>query len=456
VQKYLNKIIGFIKSNNTHERTQRVQKNILFTALLKAINIGIGYVLMPLTLHYLSKDTYGLWLTLSSVIAWFNVFDIGLSNGLRNKVAEALANNDTVLIKKLVSTTYAIITLVALGIMVIGLVIVYSFNWISWLNVSTISAHELQQVMAVMCMFFSIQFVLKVVLSVVLAYQLSFVNNLINTLINIATLCIVVALGAVGKAQLLNYAWGISLSAIAVYGFATIYLYAHPLRAALPNWRSVDWSLAPNLFQLSVKFFMIQVAAIVVFSTDNFLINHFFSSAKVVEYNVVFKYYNLITVGFFMISSPLLTAYTEAYNKNDMQWIHSTYSKLLRAFVIGVGITIIMTLCASYVYDFWLRKQLVIHYKLNIYMAVYVLINVWILIHYSLISGVSKIQLGTYSAIAQCIINIPVAYVLCVYFKLDATGVILANIIVLLPDAILSKIQYHKIVNNTATGIWNK
>jgi O-antigen/teichoic acid export membrane protein len=456
VQKQLTKLIALLKGSNQHERTQRVKKNIFITAFLKLINISIGYVLMPLTLNYLSKDTYGLWLTLSSVIAWFNVFDVGLSNGLRNKVAEALAINDLPLIKKLVSTTYAIIGLVALGIMCIGLTLVYAFDWSTWLNTTSVSQQELQQVMAVICMFFSIQFVLKIVLSVVLAYQLSFINNMVNTIINVASLGVVVLLGYMGKAQLINYAWGISLSSMLVYLIATLYLYSHTLNAALPSIKSIDWSLARGLFGLSAKFFIIQIAAIVVFSTDNFLINHFFTSADVVEYNIVFKYYNLITVAFFMVSSPLWSAYTEAYKINDIAWINTIYTKLMRGFGVGILLAIVMTLCASYVYDFWLRKPMHINNKLSIYMAVYVVTNVWVYMHSSFLSGVSKLHLGVYVAISAALLNIPVAYLMCVVLKFDASGIIIANIIALLPDVILTKIQYSKIINNTATGIWNK
>lgn len=453
---YLSKLLALFKNSNEHQRTQKVKKNIVITALLKAINIGIGYVLLPLTLNYLTKDTYGVWLTLSSVIAWFNIFDVGLSNGLRNKVAEALVASDVVLIKQLVSTTYAIISLAAIGIMVVGLVAVYAVNWQVWLNVTSVSAIELQQVMVIMCLFFSIQFVLKIVLSIVLAYQLSFINNMVNTIINLATLGIVVVLGMLGKAQLINYAWGISVGSLVVYALAMVYLYSHQLNAALPSWRSINWQLAPSLFTLSSKFFVIQIAAIVVFSTDNFLISHFFSSGKVVEYNVVFKYYNLLTVFFFMISSPLWSAYTEAYKANDLTWIHATYAKLMKAFVLGIALAFVMTVCAGYVYDFWLRKQLIIDYKLNVYMALYVMLNVWVYIHNSFLSGVSKIHLGMYIAIAACVLNIPIAYVMCVYLKFDSTGIIIANILVLLPDAVLTTIQYKKIINNTATGIWNK
>ena len=56
--------------------------------------MAIGLVLVPLTINYLNPTKYGIWITLSSVIGWFSFFDIGLGNGLRNRFAEAIANND--------------------------------------------------------------------------------------------------------------------------------------------------------------------------------------------------------------------------------------------------------------------------------------------------------------------------------------------------------------------------
>ena len=62
--------------------------------MLRIVSVLINFLLVPLTLNYLNPTRYGIWLTLTSVINWVNVLDIGLGTGLRNKFAEALATND--------------------------------------------------------------------------------------------------------------------------------------------------------------------------------------------------------------------------------------------------------------------------------------------------------------------------------------------------------------------------
>ena len=53
-----------------------------------------------MTMDYLSPEIYGIWLTVSSVIVWLNFFDVGFTLGLKNKLAEALADGDYVRGKK--------------------------------------------------------------------------------------------------------------------------------------------------------------------------------------------------------------------------------------------------------------------------------------------------------------------------------------------------------------------
>ncbi len=91
----------FISGN---ARTVRARKNIFALLILRGISLIIGFLIVPLTLHYLSPIKYGIWLTISSMVGWFTFFDIGLGNGFRNKFAEAKAKNDFELARIYVST----------------------------------------------------------------------------------------------------------------------------------------------------------------------------------------------------------------------------------------------------------------------------------------------------------------------------------------------------------------
>ena len=127
-----NFFLTFITKGN--QRSVKAKKNILASFGIKGVSVLIGLIKVPVILLYLDVEKYGVWLTIASIVDWVHYFDLGIGHGLRNKFAEALANNDKERAKKLVSTAYFYITLIFLGISVLLIPIVYVFNWQSILN----------------------------------------------------------------------------------------------------------------------------------------------------------------------------------------------------------------------------------------------------------------------------------------------------------------------------------
>ena len=88
-------------------------------------------------------------------------------------------------------------------------------------------------------------------------------------------------------------------------------------------------------------------------------------------------------------------------------------------------------------------------------MSVYFILNIWTTPYSSFISGVGKIQVAMVSAVFKMILYIPVAIFMVKTF--GTPGIMMSIILVnTLPNNILYTIQHKKIVNKTATGIWNK
>ncbi|MBQ4462529.1 MAG: hypothetical protein II908_12010, partial [Bacteroidaceae bacterium] len=82
------KYAGFFNGNS---RTVAVKKNILISLLMKGVSIAVSFALVPLTIGYVSPELYGVWLTLSSIMTGLSFMDIGFSQGLKNKLTEAIA-----------------------------------------------------------------------------------------------------------------------------------------------------------------------------------------------------------------------------------------------------------------------------------------------------------------------------------------------------------------------------
>ena len=60
------------------KRSIKARKNILSLFGVKLVSVPISFIMVPLTLGYVNEETYGIWLTLSSIVAWINFFDIGI------------------------------------------------------------------------------------------------------------------------------------------------------------------------------------------------------------------------------------------------------------------------------------------------------------------------------------------------------------------------------------------
>ena len=128
----VNDIIDKIKYTiiKGNKRSVAVKKNIILGLLIKGVSIAISIITVPLTLGYVSAEMYGIWLTISSIMMWLFFFDVGFTLGLKNKLAEAIAHNDTEKGKCLVSTTYVMmcVIFIPLGIILEPIILYINFS----------------------------------------------------------------------------------------------------------------------------------------------------------------------------------------------------------------------------------------------------------------------------------------------------------------------------------------
>ena len=443
--------------NKGHTRTVKAKKNILASFFVKGVSVITSFVLVPLTIHYLNPINYGIWLTLYSVISWFGLLDIGLGNGLRNKFAEALANKDKKSAKIYLSTAYAILSIIMTSACVLFLFVNQFLDWPDILNVDASKIFELRKVMAILFGFFCLQLVVKLISSVLLADQRSAIAGAINTVSSVISLVVVYILTKTTSESLLYLALSIGLiNVIVPVAFSILFFRTH-YKEYTPSIKYVDFKYAKSLMNIGFMFFLFQSTALIVVATDNIIISRLIGAESVTPYNIALKYLSPITIGFSLISTPLWSAYTEAYSQNDMNWIKRITNKMLKIWLLVFLCTIPIVGLSSFVYEIWIGKEVSIpSLQLTIWMAVYILISSWNQIFGNFINGVSKLRVGFYLTIFIAIINIPLCFLFVGYFNWGLSGVIIASSVSLLPDVIFLPIQYYKIVNHKAKGIWNK
>jgi O-antigen/teichoic acid export membrane protein len=440
--------------NKGHKRSVKAKKNILASFVIKGGSIAISLILVPLTINYVNPTSYGIWLTLSSIVGWFGFFDIGFGHGLRNKLAESIAQGEYDLAKKYISTTYAILCIIIGVILVVFLSINPLLNWAYILNTSPDLGNELRVVALIVFTFFCLQFVLKLVTTVLTANQEPAKASLFNFLGSLFSLMVIFVLTKTTDGNLVYLGAALSFTPVLVLISSSIWFYTHEYKRYAPSIGKVDFSLARDLMSLGVKFFVLQIGALVLFSTNNVIITQLFGPEEVTPFNIAFKLFNIVNMGFGIVVTPMWSAFTDAYVRKEFDWIKNTLSKMRKIWFLAVLVSVCILIASPFLYDIWVGDSVKVPFALSAAMCLYVVVAIWQTMHVFFLNGIGKIKLQLYLVTSTALLNIPLAILLGKWFGL--VGITLASILIFGVMGIIFSIQTHKILNNTAKNIWNK
>lgn len=438
------------------DRTKNISKHVLLSAFYKGGHILCTFLLVPLTIDFLDSENYGVWLTLSSFIAWFSFFDIGLGNGLRNKFAHARAAEDTELAKGYVSTAYYSIGLICLIFLVFSLIFSFFIDWTKVFNTSVELRNSLAILMPIVFGCFSLQLILRLITSIYIGDQDHSINGKISFIIAALSLFIVWLLTKTASSSLLLFGILFSALPIAFYFILNVYAFAGKYEVFKPNIKYWNRKYFKDIFGLGINFFIVQISVLVLFSTDNFIITQLFGPTEVVPYNIAYKYIGLSNMIFTILLTPYWSSITEAYVKDELDWIRNAM-KNLTLFIFGViAFIIVLVIFAPWVYELWIGDKVIIPVSLTLSMGLFFIV----LSGYSpfnfFINGVGKIRLHMYTMCIAAIINIPLSILLVKATKLGVSAVIISTTICVLPNVLLLPIQYFKLINKKAIGVWDK
>ncbi len=439
-----------------HARSKKVNKHIIYSFLVKGYAMFIQFALVPLTLHYLDKFHYGIWLVLASILEWFAYFDIGIGHGLRNKLAEALARKNMPLARTFVSTAYALVTVIFVSCIVLFAIVNPFLDWASIMNVPAQVGEELRETVLFVFAFFCIRFILSIFSAVLYAKQEPAINNVIGSLGSTVSLVLIYLLSQYVESSFFWVAVIFSGSPLIVFLVFTVVLFSTRYRDLRPGIEFIDFHYSRQLLGLGFNFFIIHISMLVMFSSANMVLTQLFGPEEVTTYNIAYRYFTIAIMINGIVTLTYWSPFTEAYVKRDFAWIKSSIKRLEYISFFLIGMLIISALIADQAVALWVGDEIVVPDGLKIALVVFVIIQLISAPFVIFINGASKVRLQLYMSIVSIVITIPLAVLFAKVFEFGPASVVLAMICSTLPSSILWRIQYHKLVNERATGIWNK
>lgn len=426
------------------DRTRNYLHQIKGAVVYKAMAMLASFLAIPMMIRYLGQEQFGVWSTLLTVMSWIVFFDLGVGNGLRNKVAEALARNDKAEAANYIASGYSLIGLIALVLWALVTGVSPFVPWQAVFNTQAIPEATLRLTVQVAVFLVVLNFWIGLIGAILGAVQKTAMTALSQMISNILALLFVLVLTKTTHATItyLALAYGVS-SVIANTGLSCWFYQGHPELRPKPR---LNKQHVNPLLSVGLQFFTIQIAVLIIFTTDKILITQLLGPEYVTQYDVVFKLFGLITFAHALISAPLWSAYTDAYHRGDMTWIKRMLHKQLVIFSGIIVAIFIMGLLIKPIVAVWIGREMTVSQPLVMSIGLFVLVSAWNNIYAIFVNGVGQIKLQLYTAVVAMVINIPLAILFVKKFDLGLSGVVLATVVSLLLAAIALPIQVNQII----------
>ena len=358
------------------ERHRRVALTAAAAALAKVVSVGTALISIPLTLHYLGAERFGMWMTISSLIAMLAFADFGIANGVMSVVSSAHGRDDLMALRRVVASGFFL--LVGIGTAVIAaFAAAYAFvPWPAVFNVTTThAAAEGGPALAVFMACFAANIPLALVNRVQMGLQQGFAASLWQ--------CVGSAGALAGVLWAIRAEAGLPWLVLALAGAPSLAALLNSLHFffkvrpdLLPQWQSVSRAVCRQVAGTGALFFILQLVVAVAYSSDSIVIAQLMGAEAVAQYAVPEKLFGLIAMVIAMVLAPLWPAYGEAIARGDSEWVRATLKRSLTIAILTAAVlaTLLVTL-APQILHLWVRDAVVPSLGLLVAFAVWKVIE---------------------------------------------------------------------------------
>lgn len=358
------------------ERHRRIVLTALVSAAAKGVTVLTALITVPLTLKYLGDERYGLWMTISSVIAILGFADLGMGNGLLNAISEADGKDDRETAREYVSSAFFMLSGIAIMLAAMTALIFPMVSWQRFFNVASARAvAEAGPAMAVFMGCFLIGLPLGIVQRVQTGYQEGFANSLwqgVGNLLGLGAVLLAIHLKAGLPWLVLAMAGTPALASL----INAVILFGYHRPWLQPAWQWVTRTAATKVFRLGILFFVLQMAVALAFSSDNMVAAQVLGPKAVALYSVPARLFSVIPMILGMLLNPLWPAYGEAISRGDVGWVRKT---LLRSLVAALIITalpsVLLVLLGPQILKVWVGPDMIPPLSLLVGFAVWTVIG---------------------------------------------------------------------------------
>lgn len=342
---------------------------IALTALASAVARGVGIltalVSVPLTLHYLGNERYGMWMTLSAFSALLSFTDFGIGNSVLTAIAHRAGRDDHGELRVQISSAYGAMTMIACAMLAL-LALVYPFvDWAALFNTQSVQARqEAGPAAAAFLVILALTTPIGLISRIQLGLQQGFRSNLWQCAASVAALAaLLVATRLEASLPWLVLALAGTPLLVSLINSFDYFLRVRPdLRPAV---RDFDRHAIRRLSVDGGIFLVLQICAALMFQINTLIIAQMLGAEAVATYAVPERMFAIVGMVLAFVMTPLWPAYGDAVARGDIAWVRRT---LRLSLVVGMGgaaaMSLVLVLAGPALLRLWVGNAVVVPFAL--------------------------------------------------------------------------------------------
>lgn len=421
--------------------------NILLISFFTFLTLGSNFLLYRVANVYLDNDeAYGVWLVILSIITWFYIMDFGISNSLRNLLTEAVQNKDEKRISHLIYTTYLIMLIPLIILLLVGLIVNNIMNWSEILNVKG-EPEQVNRLLQISFLLFPFVFYLNTISYIYHSFFKSYIVNILQFL-NLFINCVVIYVlsfqqdGSVVTMGIIYFSIN-----ILVYLIATFYFFIRHKKLHILSFENYEKKLIKPLLSMGISFFILDISSILLYNSGPLIISSFFNPIIAINFQLPYKLLTIFVTLSHIILTPLWTLIITQMTKKNYKEIKNVQKKLV-LFLIAVSIIIlIFTLFINKVIEIWIGKNYEIGNKFVLIIAILVILSIVCHTYQTLLKSMGKLYIQTFILIIAIIVSFSCMFIFINVLNYDEYAFVISLILGLLLPSILLPISFNININ---------
>jgi O-antigen/teichoic acid export membrane protein len=325
------------------ERYRRIMLSTVASIAGTAVMTIVGLIAIPITIGFLGKEQYGLWVAVNSLVPWVSLFDMGLVAGLVIALSEAHGRDDHAAARGYYSTAFFTLLGVSAALLT---ALALLLPWVGWAELfgvpSAIPASTTRAGVTVALGFALLMLPLATVPQACAAYQQSYGWTAVTALAALLSLAFLVA------ATRLNLAFAIVVGTAGCAGFlaalaGAAYFLGRRFPWLRPSLSQVSLRSLRRLLASAVPLYVLQIGGLLVNQSQRPLLSNRAGLATVAEYDLLMRLFVMTTTVITVGTASFIPAFRESHERGDVAWMQRTFWRLV---AIRLGLAVL--LCVAF------------------------------------------------------------------------------------------------------------